>query len=460
MHNKPTLNALTSRRTQSLLALIIMGLLALTSVSFAATPKIEKWHTEEGATVLYLHAPEIPMMDLIIALDAGAFREGEQHGLAQLTANMMMRTTETLDEETLMSTLENLGTSISAGAGTNHTFINYRSLTDKELREASLNLLYEMLEHPSFESTIFERERAQIIDAQKARLDNQNAIASELYYSTLYPGQYLGVTSEMFQRSLATLTLPELENFRDTFYNAHNAHIIFVGALPREEVEAITTKISNILGKGEALPAIEEAALPAPGTLVTQYFNSPQTRILMGHPSITRDNEDYLPLMLGNHVLGGSGLTSQLMMEIREKRGLTYGIYSGFSPSFLPGPFTISLSTKNESVEDAIKATRALLATFIEEGPDAESLQRAKNNLVGSMVLDLDSNAKLAGALLHIATYNLPLDYYDTYPENIKAISAKTIQEAFARHIDLDAITTILVGGAVEMEDSALLEEE
>ncbi len=439
---------------------LLMLLVASLQLSVAATPKIEEWKTAEGAKVLYMHAPEIPMMDLIVALDAGSFREGKEYGLALLTANMMARDNKQFDEESLMTTLENMGTSISAGAGTNHTFLSYRSLTDEKVKEDSLAIFYDIITSPRFEPSIFERERAQIIDAQKARLDNPNAIASELYYATLYPGQYLGVTSEMLQESLSKITLEQLKAFREQYYNAQNAKIIFVGALEKAEVEAIAAKISSLLGEGDPLPKIAEPAKSARGEVVEKFFPSPQTRIMIGHPSITREHEDYFPLLLGNHLFGGSGLTSQLMIEIREKRGLTYGIYSGFSPSFLPGPFTISLSTKNESVDEAIRESRKLLEQFIENGPNEEQLQLAKNNLVGSMVLDLDSNSKLAGALLTIATYDLPLDYYERYPEKIRAITAKEIQAAFKRAIDLEALTTIIVGGAVEEKEQATGEED
>ena len=167
----------------------------------------------------------------------------------------------------------------------------------------------------------------------------------------------------------------------------------------------------------------------------------------MGHVSIDRFSPDFFPLILGNHVLGGSGLTSLLMMDIREKQGLTYGISSSFAPSYLHGPFTIGLSTKNESVDHAIAATIQETKEFIKNGPNDTDLDRAKNNLIGSSILSLSSNSGLAGALLMIAQYDLPLNYYDTYPEKIRSITKDDIQKAFEKHVHPDDFVTVILGG-------------
>ena len=427
---------------------IIIGV-SISSIVMAADMKsrIQEWKTDEGARVLFIEAPEIPMVDLIISMDAGSFREGKNHGLASMTSQMMTLGTKDKDENEFSEALENLGSAISISSGVTNTAIKVRSLTDDTVLNSTLSLWREMVQEPRFDAEIFNRERTQSIDAQKARLDSPDAIASETFSTLLYPNQIQGVTSEMLQASLKKMKIEELKQFRDDYYHATGANIIIVGALDRDAAEKISTGISEVLGKGKALPKIEEKVEKVKPQTVRKYFNSPQSRIVMGHVSIDRFSPDYWPLLLGNHVLGGSGLTSLLMMDIREKQGLTYGIYSYFAPSFLHGPFTIGLSTKNESVDHAIKATIEGTKNFIKNGPNDTDLDRAKNNLIGSSILSLSSNSGLAGALLTIAQYDLPLDYYDTYPETIRAITKEEIQKAFQKHVHPDDFVTVIVGG-------------
>lgn len=415
-----------------------------------ASTKVETWKTAEGADVYYLNAPEIPIVDLILSVDAGAIREGNAYGLASLTASMMTTGTSRLDEEDFLVELDNLQSSISAGASTYSTYFSLRSLSKESALTPSLALFYEVLEDAKFEEKIFKRDRAQAIDGQKAILDNPGAIASELYYAALYPNSVIGATSKMLQESLSTLTLEDLQAFRDQYYNMQGAKIVFVGDISKTQAATIAANISETLGVGEIHQAPAQITPVTMNITEEQTFNSPQTQVIIGQPAIDRFDKDYLPLIVGNHLLGGSGLTSILMTTIREKDGLTYGISSRFSPSFYEGPFTISFSTKNESVDEAISKTRDVVTEFIEQGPDAELLERAKNNFLGSLVLDLNSNSKLANSILMLASYNLPLDYYETLPEKVRAITPEEIQEAFKRHVNPQEMTTVIVGGYVK----------
>ncbi len=435
---------------KNLLAGILATSAFLIGLTANATSQVETWTTKEGASVYFLHAPEIPIMDMIVSVDAGSLREGSKYGLASMTANMMTKGTSKLDEEAFLTKLDDLQSSIGAGASLNSTTFSLRSLTKPALLTPSLELFYDILTDAKFNEKVFERERAQAIDGQKAILDNPGKIARELYNETLYPNSVVGATSKMLESSLKTLSLQDLENFRKQFYQANNAKIVFVGDLQKADAEKIAAQVSELLGKGETLPALATITPNPSNKVVEQYYNSPQTQVLMGQPAIDRFNDDYLPLIVGNHLLGGSGLTSILMTNIREKDGLTYGIYSYFSAGTYEGPFTVGFSTKNESVSEAIEKSKAVIAKFIEEGPEEEALQRAKNNFLGSLVLDMNSNAKLANAILGLATYDLSLDYYETLPEKVKAITPAEIQAAFKRHVNPEEMATIIVGGVVE----------
>ncbi len=162
---------------------------------------------------------------------------------------------------------------------------------------------------------------------------------------------------------------------------------------------------------------------------------------------VSRADPDYYALYLGNHVLGGNGLVSQLSQEIREKRGLAYGAYSGFSPMRQAGPFLLNLQTRNDQVDIALQVAQTTLREFTANGPDPRILEEARQNITGGFALDLAGNGKLAGALGSIAFHGLPLDYLQNYISMMNGISLEQVKTAWQRHVQPDRLITVIVGG-------------
>jgi zinc protease len=172
-----------------------------------------------------------------------------------------------------------------------------------------------------------------------------------------------------------------------------------------------------------------------------------QAHLLLGLPAIKRGDPDFFPLLLGNYTLGGGGFVSRLMKEVRDKRGFAYSVNSYFLPMAQPGPFQIGLQTKKAQANDALKVAREVLDGFLAEGPSESELQAAKQNLIGSFPLRLDSNKKILDNLSVIGFYGLPLDYLDRYAENIEKVSAADIKAAFSRHVKPEHVVTVIVAG-------------
>jgi len=169
--------------------------------------------------------------------------------------------------------------------------------------------------------------------------------------------------------------------------------------------------------------------------------------VLIGLPALKRGDPDYFPLLVGNYSLGGGGFVSRLMKEVREKRGYAYGVQSYFLTMVQPGPFQIGLQTKKAQTNEALKVTRDVLDNFLAEGPSEAELVAAKQNLIGSFPLRLDSNRKILDNVAMIGFYGLPLDYLDRYAENVEQVTAAEIKAAFARHVKAENMVTVVVGG-------------
>ena len=155
----------------------------------------------------------------------------------------------------------------------------------------------------------------------------------------------------------------------------------------------------------------------------------------------------YFPLLVGNHVLGGGGFVSRLTQEVREKRGFAYSVYSFLAPQQVTGPFQIGLQTRGGQTEEALGVVRATLAAFLAEGPSAEELQAARDNIINGFGLRLDSNAKLLDHVAMIGFYRLPLDWLDTYPRQVEAVTVDAVRDAWQRRIRPEQLVTVIAGG-------------
>ena len=162
---------------------------------------------------------------------------------------------------------------------------------------------------------------------------------------------------------------------------------------------------------------------------------------------MSRGDPDYFPLYVGNYILGGGGLVSRLAVEVREKRGLSYSVYSYFLPLRLPGPFMVGLQTRNDQRDEALKIVRKVISEFVAQGPTDEELEAAKKHITGGFPLRLDSNGKIAEYLAVIGFYGLPLTYLDDFIPHVEAVNAEQIRDAFRRRVHPDQMVTVSVGG-------------
>ena len=194
------------------------------------------------------------------------------------------------------------------------------------------------------------------------------------------------------------------------------------------------------------MPALADAPDLTAAQQLDLSFASAQAHVLLGHVGITRKDPDYLALLVGNHMLGGGGFTSRLTEEVREKRGLTYGVYSYFSPGLNRGAFVISLQTRPDQAAQALQVTRDTLARYVAEGPSEQELRAAKDFLIGSFALRLDSNRKLLGQVAELAWFDLPLNELEDWTARVQALTVEQVRSALQRHVHPERMVTVVLG--------------
>jgi zinc protease len=245
--------------------------------------------------------------------------------------------------------------------------------------------------------------------------------------------------------SVEAIARDDLIAFHAAHYVANRAVIAMIGDVNRIEADAIARQLSQRLPQGKDLPALPEMEiLKAKEEWIAHPAS--QSHILIGAPALVRGDPDFFALTAGNYVLGGGGFVSRLMREVREKRGLAYSVYSYFNPLQQRGPFQIGLQTQKEQSEEALRVVRKVVADYLAEGPSEKELRAAKDNLIGGFPLRIDNNRKILDNIAAIGYYNLPLNYLDTWTDNIAKISVSDVKAAFKRKLTLEQFNTVVVG--------------
>ena len=414
--------------------------------------RIQQWHTDNGAKVLYVHAPQLPMVDVQIVFDAGSARDGRQPGLARLVNTMLSKGAGDWDTDALAERFDSIGAVFSTSAMRDTASLSLRSLTDKPLLDKALLTLKTVLGRPRFEAAELERMRRQTLIALEARQQSPAAIAEEAFYKALYGAHPYASLPLGTEAGVKALTKKDLQAFYRRYYVAANALVAIVGDVDREQARRIAADLLKDLPRGQPAPALPPVPELRQARTVTKSHPSTQTHVLVGQPGVYRGDPDYFPLYVGNHILGGSGFGSRIMKEIREQRGLAYSSYSYFIPMRRSGPFQMGLQTGNGQRDEALALLNKILRDFIEEGPTQAEMQHAIKNITGGFPLRIDSNKDIIGYIVMIGFYDLPLDYLETFNAKIEAVTAEQVRDAFRRRIHPDRLVTVLVGNGAAPE--------
>ena len=425
---------------------LVLWLLSVSGVAQAA-PKIEHWTTSNGLRVYYVHAPELPMLDLRLQFDAGSARDGSKPGLAMLTAQTLDTGASGLSEDQLAEQFESVGAQFSASASMDMTAISLRTITLEKPEQTALDLWLKVITQPDFPQPAFERIQKLTLVALQGEKQDPESLANKAFYKALYGDHPYGQPANGTESSIPALKVDDLKAFYQQYYVAKNGLLAMVGAVERAQAEALAEKIAAALPAGGAAAPIPEVKPLTEAKTVRIPYPSAQAHILIGQIGNKRGDADFYTLYMGNQVLGGSGFASRLMKEVRTKRGLSYSVYSYFAPFAQLGVFELGLQTKLEQTDEALKVTRDTLQQFQQEGATAEELEAAKKDITGGFPLRTANNSQIVEYVGMIGFYQLPLDYLDTFTSKVNALSSEAITEAFKRRVQPDKMVTVIVGG-------------
>ncbi len=425
--------------------------------SAQASIAIEQWTQASGAQVFLATSPAIPMVDVQLDFDAGSRRDPPaQMGLASSMAGQISNGVRAangeaaLDENALGEAWADLGASFGASASTDRLSFSLRSLTYPDLLQKAAQLAARQIALPAFAAPLWERDRKRSIAALAEANTKPATVAGRAFAKAVYGRHPYGY--EPTAQSLQAISVADMQAFHMASVLPCRAKVSIVGALNKAQADALVSTLLARLPQGAqgaacpALPAVPEVAPLTQASEQRIAFHSAQAHVYVGQPGYARRDADFFALTVGNYVLGGGGFVSRLTAEVREKRGLSYSVYSYFNPGLHAGAFSLGLQTRPDQAAQALQVAREVLAKFVREGPTEAELQAAKNNLIGGFGLRIDSNRKLLDNIANIAWNGLPLSYLDTWTQQVDKLTVADIKAAFARKLQPEKMATVVLG--------------
>jgi zinc protease len=393
--------------------------------------KPERFTLSNGLKVLLLTDKSSPSITVVGEIKAGTgFDSDDKAGLADLTAQNLINGTKTKNALEIATELESRGATLGFAASRERVGISAAGLS-KDL-PVVIAQLADILQNATFPDSEFELSRKRNLVALKTELDSPGSLARRTFQQELFPKGH-PFHAMRTETTLKSLKREDLSSFYQAHYRPDTTTITVYGDFDPAAIKTLLTKeLSSWQAKGNALQ-LQYTEVPKPQTIKREQLILPgktQAITLMGHPGIARRDPRYYTALVLNQVLGGDTLSSRLGTEIRDRQGLTYGIYSAFQAGQGPGAFIIQMQTSAKDNQKAVDATLALLKQIRETGISQAELDAAKTSLINSFPVELADPDSIANAVLSDETYGFEIGNFYQFPSQIKAIDLEAVNRA------------------------------
>lgn len=450
-----------ARYTKPLLAALILFSFSWSLAAHADDTKkylhIQAVKSDSGIEAWLVEDHSLPIIAMDFAFeDAGAKNDPhDKQGLARLASNTMDEGADNITSQEFQKTLQDLSISLSFNVDRDNFGGSVKTLSRN--KDKAFDLLRLALNAPRFDEEPLNRMRDANISRLRASMTDPEWIAARLQNDRIFENSPYALNSGGTISGLRAITAEDLKAFHKTL-GKNILKISVAGDITPEELKKILDTVFS------PLPAVERktyADSPLANTGKTYLFEQdiPQTIIEIAQKGINRNDPDYYAAQVMNFILGSSGFGSRLMEEVREKRGLTYGIYTYFRQNNQADTLQVSTSTVNKSVDEVLSIIHDEWKKMT-DGPIGEKeLKDAKSYIIGSLPLSLTSTDAISGVMLSMQLDHLPPDYLDTRAQKINALTTEDIQNVAKKLLNDKSFTTILVGKPENINDAILIKD-
>lgn len=410
---------------------------------------IQELKSDKGLKILLVEDHSLPIITLSFSFKSGTSQDPDgKSGTLNLMSTMLDEGAGEMDAVAFQDRMEDLAARMSFSASRDYFGGSLRTLSENA--DDAFEMLQTALYQPRFDEKPMNRIRDQILSGIRAEANNPNSKASKALRKAVYPTGHPYIrTSNGTEESVLSITAEDMRALKSRILGRDNVIISMVGAISADEAKArVDALFGSLREKADLInvPKIE----PKVGEKVSIDAPLPQTRYTLIGKGIDRLDEDYFAAYLVNQILGGSGLSSRLSLEVREKRGLAYGINSGISNHEAVSLFTASVATRADFADETLKVMLAELKRMADEGPSAEELALAKSYTIGVYALNFDGSSDIAGTLTSIQAAGLPSNYIEIRGDAINGVTLDEAKAAAKRLLGDGTYTLLRVGPAAK----------
>ncbi|SES99578.1 M16 family metallopeptidase [Paracoccus homiensis] len=398
-----------------------------------------------GIKAWLVEDPTIPFTALSFDFRGGASLDAEgKRGAINLMTATLEEGAGQLDATGFARAVEDLGANFSFDVGDDSLSVTMRALTEN--RDEAADLLARALTQPRFDEEAVNRVRGQVQAILRSEANDPQSLASKEMAAQAWGDHPYATSINGTPDSLAALTRKDLVAAKNRVLARDRVVVGAAGDISAEELGPLLDKILGGLPEKGTAPLPRQADLQLTGGVTVIDWDSPQTVVSFAGPGLPIDDPDYFAAYVANHILGGGGFSSRLMEEIREKRGLTYGVGTGLATGIYGQTWQGGMAGSNANIAQSIDLIRQEWDRMGAEGVTDRELQDAKTYLTGEYPLRFDGNGKIAGILAGMQLIGFPIDYVNTRNDRVEAVTAEDVQRVSQRLLRSDDLRFVLVG--------------
>lgn len=423
--------------------ILLLCLVALPTRSSAI--EVQRVISPGGIEAWLVENHRVPVISMEFAFRGGSSVDPEgREGLANLTSTLLDEGAGDLDAAEFQQRLTDAAIDLTFSARADSFQGSLKTVTDHA--EEAFALLRLALTEPSFDTDAVERMRAAVLADIQRRVAEPDWLGRRAFYDVAYDGHPYGRPLRGTASSLAAITAADLHGFVDEHLVSNRLVVAVTGDITPEALSGVLDTVFGDLPESGPPIAVPDWAPGAPGTTVLVERNGAQSFMLLAQPGISRDHPDFYAAYVLNHILGGGGFTSRLTQQVREERGLTYGIASYLANFRHSDLMLVMSSLSNDNVEEALNVIRSIWRNVSENGVTQEELDDAKTFLTGSFPLQFTSSERIASYLRRVQLEGLPIDHIDRRNDLVNAVTSEDVARIAARLLEPDDLTVVVVG--------------
>lgn len=419
-----------------------------------AVPKVYESSLKNGLKIFGIENNEVPLVRFNLTIDGGQLLESmDKLGLANLTASLLNKGTQNKTTQELEEAIQDLGASLFSYAGKESITISGTTLAKNY--KATLALAQEMILSPRFDESDFELLKKATISSLRQQQANPNAVARNAYNELIYGKENIRAKNTLGTiPSVSKITIEDVKAFYQKSISPSVAKMLVVGNIKESEVLASLTDLNTQWAAKEVL--IPTYKTPEAPTVPKVYFydipNAKQSVLQFGSPALAITDEDYYAASVMNYILGGGGFASRLTQELREGKGYTYGIRSGFSGTKAKGAFTISSGVRSNVTLESAQLIKQILKAYPTTFSDKD-LETTKSFLIKSNARAFETARAKLTMLSNMSTYGWKSDYVKEQESIVNTMTKARIKELANKYVNPDKLIWLVVGDAATQFD-------